>query len=69
LANHQQNDNLDESFALANTSVYVNPPVDNGQPPFRATAKYISATQKVAKQQVALAGARLALILETELKL
>jgi hypothetical protein len=59
---------LDDSLNLAKKSVYVNPPLDKGQPPFRATAKYTTATQKVAKQQVALAGARLALILETELK-
>jgi hypothetical protein len=59
---------LDASFKLAEKSVYVNPPVDSGPPPFRATAKYTAATQKIAKRQVALAGARLALILKTELK-
>ncbi len=27
-----------ESFALAQSSVYVSPPVDKGNPPFRTTA-------------------------------
>jgi hypothetical protein len=59
---------LDESFNLAKTVVYVNPPIDNGAPPFRATPEYTSTAQDLAKQQVALAGARLALVIKTDLK-
>jgi hypothetical protein len=59
---------LDQGLDLAKNSVYTKPPLDQGQPPFRATAEYTAAAQKIGKQQVALAGARLALILKTELK-
>ena len=56
------------SFMLAQSSVYVDPPVDKGAPPFRATTKYTTDAKALAKKQVALAGARLAKILQSELK-
>jgi hypothetical protein len=58
----------DDSLALAKSSVYVKPPLDQGTPPFRATKTYTTSAQNLAKKQVALAGARMALILKTELK-
>ena len=59
---------IDESFALAPSSVYVKPPLDTGTPPFRATAAYTTNATAIAKKRVALAGARLAKMLQTELK-
>jgi hypothetical protein len=59
---------INESFQLAQTSVYVNPPVDQGTPPFRATEAYTANATAIAQKQVALAGARLAAVLEAELQ-
>jgi hypothetical protein len=59
---------INDSFNMAQMSVYVKPPIDNGTPPFRATSGYSTTAKTIARQQVALAGARLAKILETELK-
>ena len=59
---------IDESFALAQSSVYVKPPLDMGNPPFRATANYTTNATTIAKKRVAIAGARLAKILQAELK-
>jgi hypothetical protein len=56
------------SFQLAQTAVYMNPPVDAGSPPFHATAEYTMASKALATKQVGLAGARLALIIKDELK-
>ncbi|MFY9559518.1 MAG: S1/P1 nuclease [Terriglobales bacterium] len=57
-----------ESFAAAQKSVYVNPPIGPGDGPFTLTAAYRAAAQKVAKERVALAGARLANMINNELK-
>ncbi len=59
---------IDESFALAPSSVYVKPPLDTGTAPFRATAAYTTNATAIAKKRVALAGARLAKMLQAELK-
>jgi hypothetical protein len=59
---------VDKSFQLARTAVYVNPPLDTGSPPFRATTDYTAASKALATKQVGLAGARLALIIKDELK-
>jgi S1/P1 Nuclease len=58
---------IQASFALAQTNVYVKP-VMNGDGPFRATAEYTDAARKLARQQVALAGARLSELLKEDLK-
>jgi hypothetical protein len=59
---------VDTSFQLAQTAVYVKPPLDAGSPPFRATTDYTTAAKTLATKQVGLAGARLALIIKDELK-
>jgi len=59
---------IDESFQLAKSSVYVNPPIGLGAGPFTLTDDYKSAALQIAKARVALGGVRLANILNTELK-
>jgi hypothetical protein len=59
---------IDESFQLAKTKVYKNPPIGPGEGPFHITSSYKTAARNLAKQRVALAGARLARILNKELK-
>jgi len=64
-------DNIDdwaaESFALARSSVYVDP-VGPGPGPYTMTADYTANAQRIAKQRIALAGARLANLLKTALQ-
>ncbi len=55
-----------ESFQDAKDDVYV-APIGPGWGPFTTTPAYESASQDIAKQRVALAGARLAKILNSEL--
>jgi hypothetical protein len=59
-----------ESFALAKSKVYVDPPIGAGLGPFKIASSpgYPAASLKIAQQRVALAGARLAKVLNTELK-
>jgi len=57
-----------ESFAAAQSSVYVNPPIGADDGPFSLTAAYKTASKTLAKQRVALAGARLAKVINEELK-
>jgi len=59
---------VSESFQFAKTAVYVDPPIGAGLGPFSVTPAYQSASQDLAKQRIALAGARLAKILNEELK-
>ena len=56
-----------ESFLEAQQLVYA-PPVGSGDGPYTLTLDYKKAAGKLAKQRVALAGARLAKLLNTELK-
>lgn len=56
-----------ESFQAAQQTVYQ-PPVMDGNGPFALTSAYKRAATKLAQQRVALAGARLANLLNTELK-
>ena len=56
-----------ESFSLAKSSVYV-APVGPGLGPYTMDATYTANTQMIAKQQIALAGARLANLLKAALK-
>lgn len=57
-----------ESFQAAQQSVYVDPPVGAGNGPFSLTSGYKSAAKSLAKQRIALAGARLANLINNELK-
>jgi hypothetical protein len=59
-----------ESFTLAQTKVYVNPPIGAGVGPFTigSNPTYAADSLKIAQERVALAGARLANVLNTELK-
>jgi hypothetical protein len=56
-----------EDLNLAQTSVYV-PPIGAGKGPFMLTATYKADAKSLAARQVALAGARLANVLNTDLK-
>lgn len=59
---------VSESFQFAKTAVYVDPPIGAGLGPFTITPAYQSASQDLARQRIALAGARLAKVLSEELK-
>ena len=59
---------IKESVQEAKSQVYKNPPVGLGAGPFTLTAAYKTAASRLSKQRVALAGARLANILNKELK-
>ncbi len=59
---------IKESFDAAQKSVYVNPPIGAGDGPFTLTPAYKTAARKLAKKRVALAGARLANVINDELK-
>lgn len=56
-----------ESFEAAKNAVYV-APIGAGAGPFTITAVYTDAARTLAMQRVALAGVRLANLLNTELK-
>ncbi len=56
-----------ESFTLAKSTAYKNPPVDNGLGPYTLTTAYHTAALKVAQQRIALAGTRLAVLLNANL--
>jgi hypothetical protein len=57
---------IQESFLLAQNSVYVDP-VGAGNGPFQATEQYTADARALAKKQVALAGGRLAGVLKADL--
>lgn len=59
---------VNESFQLAKEKVYVNPPIGLGAGPFTLTDDYRKEALKIVNARVALAGARLANILNNELK-
>jgi hypothetical protein len=65
-ADANQDDWAAESFALAKSDVYV-APVGPGLGPYTLNAAYTANTQKIAKERIALAGARLASLLKTAL--
>jgi len=58
---------VQESFEAAQSDVYVMP-IGAGTGPFTVSTAYNSAAKSLAKKRVALAGARLANLLNTELK-
>ncbi len=57
-----------ESFALAQSDAYTNPPIDDTTGPFTLTDSYRATALADAKLRVALAGARLAKLLNENLK-
>jgi hypothetical protein len=59
---------LDESFKAAKATVYKKPPIGVGKGPFTITAAYRNSAKALARKRMALAGARLANILNQELK-
>jgi hypothetical protein len=61
---------VNESFTLAKISVYIDPPIGAGLGPFTigSNPNYGADSLKIAQQRVALAGARLANVLNAELK-
>lgn len=59
---------ITESFAAAKSTAYKQPPIGVGSGPFTITPTYRNAARALAKQRVALGGARLANILNNELR-
>ncbi len=59
---------IGESFGFAKTVAYQNPPIGLSLGPFTLTPEYEAAAATLAKQRVALAGARLGKLLNDELK-
>jgi hypothetical protein len=59
---------ITDGFNLAKEVVYQDPPIGNGKGPFTVTAEYRKAAISTANSQVALAGARMANILNNELR-
>jgi len=59
---------IDESFNAAKQTAYKSPPIGAGAGPFTLTQGYKDDAKALAKERVALAGARLAKILNAELK-
>jgi len=57
-----------ESFDIARESVYVNPPIGAGDGPFTITPEYSDKAHKIAAARVALAGERLASLINAKLK-
>jgi hypothetical protein len=66
-AKSDEKDWVAESFVESKQTVYQ-PPIVAGDGPFTLTAQYKKNARKLAKQRVTLAGARLANLLNTELK-
>jgi len=58
---------INESFAIAGTSVYSDP-IGSGNGPFTITPEYRDKAQKIAAERVALAGTRMANVINNELK-
>jgi hypothetical protein len=59
---------ITESFTAAKSNAYKQPPIGIGSGPFTITSTYRNAARTLAKQRVALGGARLAKILNNELR-
>ncbi|WP_439406387.1 S1/P1 nuclease [Bradyrhizobium sp. DASA03076] len=62
-----ENDWIQESFEIAKTSVYA-PPIRGGDGPYKLTGAYQSRAHRIANQRIALAGARIAAILNDAFK-
>ncbi|HLX07016.1 MAG TPA: S1/P1 nuclease [Thermoanaerobaculia bacterium] len=59
---------VQESFDDAAHAVYVNPPIGLGDGPFQITPAYRKAALSLARERIAVAGSRLANVLDKELK-
>jgi hypothetical protein len=59
---------INDSFTAAQQTVYKKPPIGAGAGPFTVTQTYKTAARRLARKQVALAGARLAKLLNEELR-
>jgi S1/P1 Nuclease len=59
---------IDESFETAKQTAYKKPPIGAGAGPFTLSQSYKTAARKLAEKRIALAGARLAKILNEELR-
>jgi hypothetical protein len=59
---------IDESFEAAKVYVYASPPIGTGPGPFTLTDEYKAKALKVATERIALAGARLANLIEASLR-
>jgi hypothetical protein len=59
---------VEESFQLAQSAVYVNPPIQNGAGPYFYDETYTKNALAIAQKRVVQAGLRLANILNTEIK-
>ncbi|PWE78865.1 hypothetical protein XF30_21080 [Bradyrhizobium sp. SUTN9-2] len=62
-----ERDWIQESFVIAKQSVYA-PPIRSGNGPYKLTAAYQSRAHRIANQRIALAGARIAAILNKAFK-
>jgi hypothetical protein len=58
---------IDESFALAKSDVYRDPPIKVGKGPYTVDAAYTTNGQKISDQRISLAGARLAGVIKQAL--
>lgn len=67
LSDDKEDDWAVESYALSKSAVYVDP-VGAGLGPFTLSEAYTANSQQIARQRVALAGARLANLLKTALQ-
>jgi hypothetical protein len=67
-ADGDEKDWVDESFQNAQQKVYVSPPIGDGDGPFSLTSGYRKSAKTVAQQRMALAGVRLANLINTNLK-
>jgi len=59
---------INESFDAAKQTSYKSPPIGAGAGPFTLTLVYKTAARNLAEKRIALAGARLAKMLNEELK-
>lgn len=59
---------ISDSFELSKSSVYVSPIKASGRGPSKTTQRYATDAESLSKEQIALAAARLAKILNEELK-
>ena len=62
-----ESDWIQESFDIVKKSVYV-PPIRGGDGPYKLTKAHQTRALRIAKQRVALAGARIAVILNGAFK-
>jgi len=67
-ANLNEADWADESFKAAKKTAYKRPPIGNGPGPFSPTTSYSTAVGSTSEKRIALAGARLANVLNADLK-